>query len=129
MSTDAASGKILKQSRDRVINALADAYQTNKTRAEFRKVAAEIIDHYNSETRELCLQMKNYRTGEIVNQRIDVKGLILDNGNVDQITRWGAWLYAKGWEASEFTSTVKLTKSEHPGEFYHVMMGKPVKKT
>src|SRR5690242_9325072 len=56
MSTDAASGKILKQSRDRVINALADAYQTNKTRAEFRKVAAEIIDHYNSETRELCLQ-------------------------------------------------------------------------
>jgi hypothetical protein len=125
---DAASAKILKASRDRLIIALADAHQNHQSRADFRKEAEAIIDHYNSETREICVKVTNHRTKETQNQRIDIPGVVPRSGNVDQLMRWGAWLYAKGWDTAEFTSTVKVTKAEHPGPFYHVMMGKPGKK-
>lgn len=121
MSLDALTAKVLKESRARFITALADAYTNAQTRTEFKTMAAEAVDFFTSETREVSLKVTNSRTGKSETQRVDIVGIIPDSGDIDQIMRWGAWLYAKGWETTEFDSTVKLTRSQHSAPFQHVL--------
>lgn len=127
MTLDATSAKVLKESRRRFIEALTEAYSRADNRTEFKEMAAEAVDFHHSETRELCLKVVNKRTGAKETQRIDIVGPIPDNGDVQQVMRWGAWLYAKGWDTIEFDPQVTLTRSQHPGPYNHVMITKPVK--